>query len=238
MDLKSENSFDEKYRKGNLFGRRKGKPLKGIQAELMQTFLPKLQINLDGQEQILPENLFQQHHHEIWLEIGFGSGEHLISLLKNNYNIGMIGCEPFISGMAKVVKAVKIEGLSDQIRLFDGDARILLEKLTANSISRVYLLYPDPWPKKRHWKRRFISQPNLELLAHVMKSGAELRFASDIDSYINWTLELVLKHKAFQWTGETVNDWKQPWNEWLSTRYEKKAIREGRIPTYLTFQRK
>ena len=227
----------ENYRKGNLYGRRKGKPLKGIQAELMQTFLPKLQINIEGQEQILPEKLFPNQPQETWLEIGFGGGEHLINLLNFHQKIGMIGCEPFISGMAKIVKAIKIENLSDQVRLYDGDAQILLEKLQSNSISRVYLLYPDPWPKKRHWKRRFVSQHNLELLARVMKSGAELRFASDIESYVNWTLELISKHQAFQWTGESIANWKQPWENWISTRYEKKAIREGRVPTYLIFQR-
>ena len=227
----------EKYRQVNLYGRRKGKPLKGIQAELMRTLLPKLKINLDRQSEFLPEDFFQQRYQEYWLEIGFGGGEHLINLLNNNSEIGMIGCEPFISGMAKVVKAVKLNSLSDQIRLYDGDARILLEKLQANSISRVYLLFPDPWPKKRHWKRRFVSQPNLELLAKVMKSGAELRFASDVDSYVNWTLELILNHRDFRWTGETVNDWTQPWRDWPSTRYERKAIREGRVPTYLIFQR-
>ena len=227
----------EQYRTGNLYGRRKGKPLKGIQAELMQTFLPKLQITIDGQENILPANLFQERYQDIWLEIGFGGGEHLINLLKTHPEIGMIGCEPFISGIAKMVKAVKVENLTEQVRLYDGDALLLLDKLQSNSISRVYLLYPDPWPKKRHWKRRFISQKNLSSLARVMKSGAELRFASDIESYVNWTLELVSRHSAFQWTAESTTDWKQPWENWQSTRYENKAIREGRVPTYLIFQR-
>ena len=171
------------------------------------------------------------------LEIGFGGGEHLVHRASLHPELGFVGCEPFVNGMAKAVSAIA-EGKLTNIRLFGEDATALLDWLPDAALSRIDLLYPDPWPKKRHWKRRFVNAGNVKRFHRVLRPGGEFRFASDIENYVNWTLRHVLDHGGFEWTALHPDDWHQPWDEWISTRYEQKAVREGRTPAYFIFRRK
>jgi len=221
-------------RGGAFFGRRKGKKLRLGQADLFETLMPRLRIDLAGD--LTPASLFAKPVDEVWLEIGFGGGEHLLQRAEENPNIGFIGCEPFVNGMAKMLAVIDREA-RDNIRLYDSDALDLLKKLPDASFNRVYLLYPDPWPKRRQNKRRFVSEETLALIARVLKPGGEFRFASDIDHYVGWTLERARRSPHLRWLAEQPNDWRLPWDGWQSTRYELKAQREGRKSAYLTFER-
>ena len=153
-----------------------------------------------------------------------------------NRNVGIIGCEPFINGVAKLLRAVETEQL-DNIRILNGDARQLLDTLGNGSIARTFLLYPDPWPKKRHHKRRFVNQWSLGELHRVMTPGSQLRIASDIPDYIEWTLCEIRQFGGFEWAAQTRDDWNRRGEDWPGTRYEQKALREERTPAYLTFLR-
>jgi tRNA (guanine-N7-)-methyltransferase len=171
------------------------------------------------------------------LEIGFGGGEHLLAGAVASPEAGFIGVEPFVNGMANAVAAIHDAGLAN-IRLFDGEALRILDWLPDGSLDRVDILYPDPWPKRRHWKRRVVSAGNLDRLARVLKPGGMFRFASDIPAYVEWTLALVLAHLAFAWEATRADDWRKPFANWPGTRYETKALAAGRVPTYLTFVRR
>lgn len=226
--------MNDRY-EGSFFGRRKGKPLSPRQVAMMENELPKLRLDLDSPA---PENLsdlFEVPVREVWLEVGFGGGEHLLHRARENPDIGFIGVEPFVTSMAKAVNAILSEGLRN-IRLYDDDAVDALDWLPEHSLDLAYQLYPDPWPKKRHWKRRFINPQNLSRYARALKPGAEFRFASDIDTYVDWTLRHCHDHSAFEWSAECADDWRKPWANWPGTRYEAKALREGRVPRYLTFK--
>jgi tRNA (guanine-N7-)-methyltransferase len=170
------------------------------------------------------------------LEIGFGGGEHLVAAALALPGDGFIGVEPFLAGMAKAVAAIADRGIGN-IRLFEGDASHLLDWLPAASLVSVDLLYPDPWPKRRHWKRRFVNPANLDRIARVLKPGGLLRFASDIDAYVEWTLLHLQKRADFVWTAERADDWRKPFPGWSGTRYEAKALAAGRRPGYLSFAR-
>ena len=170
-------------------------------------------------------------------EIGFGSGEHLAYRADLLPDHGFIGCEPFVNGMAKLLATIAREDLGN-VRLWDRDATALLPRLPAASLDTVYLLYPDPWPKRRQRKRRFLSDETLSALARVLKPGGELRFATDIDDYAGWALARALRSKDFAWTAERPDDWRRPWPGWPGTRYEAKALQDGRRPSYLTLRRR
>jgi len=170
----------------------------------------------------------------LWLEIGFGGGEHLAHQAALNPGVGIIGCEPYINGIGDLLKAIEAQKLSN-IRIHGDDARPLIERLPDASIERVFILYPDPWPKARHHKRRLVSTELLNQLARVMKPGAILRLATDHSDYCTWMLERLLPHPSFTWTAKDCDDWLKPWSDWIPTRYEQKAL-AGR-PTYLTFVR-
>jgi len=172
----------------------------------------------------------------ITLEIGFGGGEHLAARAGAHPDVGFIGCEPFVNGMAKLLAVIADENLRN-IRVWDQDAAGLIARLPEGSIDQAYLLYPDPWPKRRQRKRRFISDEHLAALARVMREGAELRFATDIDDYAGWALARVLRSSSFVWQAERPDDWRRPWTGWPGTRYEMKARSEGRGSAYLTFTR-
>ncbi|TYC51856.1 tRNA (guanosine(46)-N7)-methyltransferase TrmB [Rhodobacterales bacterium] len=222
---------------GSFYGRRKGKPLSPRREALMENELPRLGLNLDAPPPADLKDLFSADVDTICLEVGFGGGEHLLHRARTEPRTGFIGVEPFVGSMAKVVTAVSEEEFAN-IRLYDDDAINLLDWLPPASIDLAYQLYPDPWPKKRHWKRRFINEQNLTRYARVIRPGCEFRFASDIDTYVDWTLRHCHEHPDFEWTAQTASDWKTPWAGWPGTRYEAKAIREGRIGRYLTFKRR
>jgi tRNA (guanine-N7-)-methyltransferase len=181
--------------------------------------------------------LFAQSVADVWLEIGFGGGEHLIRTAGENRDVGFIGCEPFVNGMAKALAAIQAQGLAN-VRLYSGDAADLLSWLPSGSIGRVFLLFPDPWPKRRQRKRRFVSGESITALARIMRSGAELRFATDVDNYSGWALARILRSPDFIWPAEQSKDWTEAWDGWQETRYEVKARRADRNPVYLTFIRR
>ncbi|PWE56010.1 tRNA (guanosine(46)-N7)-methyltransferase TrmB [Metarhizobium album] len=218
------------------FGRRKGKTLRSQQAEALKTGLSSLKIDL---AEPAPEDLaqlFSSSVGRIRLEIGFGGGEHLLHRAGEVPSTGFIGVEPFVNSMAKLLSRVGELGLSN-VRVYDEDATQVLDWLPAASVDQIDLLYPDPWPKKKHWKRRFVSRVNLDRFHRVLKPGGLFCFASDIDTYVNWTLLKCRDHGGFEWTAKNAADWLTPFAGWPGTRYEAKAKREGRSSAYLTFRR-
>jgi tRNA (guanine-N7-)-methyltransferase len=196
--------------------------------------LPRLEIG--AKTQLDWASLFPFRPREIWLEIGFGGGEHLIAQALAHRDIGFIGAEPFVNGIAKALAAIERDGL-DNIRLRAGDAGALIETLPSAALARLFILYPDPWPKRRHNKRRFISASNIRQFARILRPGGEVRFATDIDDYAGWTLRRFLDDPDFRWPAAHADAWRRPWSDWRETRYEAKAKREGRRPLYLTFVR-
>ncbi len=216
-----------------LYGRSRGKRVRPGQERLIAEVLPGVEI---APEALAGARPFLFETREIWLEIGFGAGEHLIGQAKARPDVGFIGCEPFLNGMASALAAVEREKLAN-VRLRRGDAVPLLEAAPDAYFSRVFLLYPDPWPKRRHNKRRVISDPMIKTLARALTPGGDVRFATDIDDYAGWTLRRFLASTQFRWAAERADDWRVPWPDWRSTRYEAKARRERRGSVYLTFVR-
>ncbi len=218
------------------FGRRRGKSLRPSQAAALETVLGTLRLDLDHPAPADLRALFGVPVANVRLEIGFGGGEHLLHEAVRFPDTGFIGVEPFVNGMAKMAAALAVSPQAN-LRLYDDDATRLLDWLPAGSLAGIDLLYPDPWPKKRHWKRRFVSRVNLDRFARVLRPGGVFRFASDIDTYVNWTLQHCRAHPQFEWRASGPDDWRNPYEGWPGTRYEAKAIREGRTPAYLTFTR-
>jgi tRNA (guanine-N7-)-methyltransferase len=218
------------------FGRRKGHPLKPRQTALFKTLLPRLAVDLDKPAPPDLGKLFPVPVEDLRLEIGFGGAEHLITQARMHPNVGFIGIDAFINAVAKALAAIDEHALSN-IRLHMGDANELLDWLPARAVSRIDLLYPDPWPKRRHWKRRFIQDESLKQLARILKTDGELRFATDIDDYSAYALARVLSSNDYFWTAECADDWHKPWPDFSGTRYEAKARREGRTPAYFIFRR-
>jgi tRNA (guanine-N7-)-methyltransferase len=216
-----------------LYGRSRGKTLRAGQERLLHEALPRVAI---GPEAIASGALFAFEPRELWLEIGFGSGEHLIEQAKAHPDVGLIGCERFLNGVAAALSGLERERLAN-VRLNRGDAWTLLEAAPSGWFSRVFLLYPDPWPKRRHNKRRVVSEAMVEELARTLRPGGDMRFATDIDDYAGWTLRRFIASPFFRWTATRADDWRTPWPEWRPTRYEAKARREGRGSVYLTFVR-
>ncbi len=216
-----------------LYGRSRGKALRDGQERLIAEILPEIAIEPDA---LSAPGLFPFAPREIWLEIGFGSGEHMIAEATANPDVGFIGCEPFLNGVAAALAGLERAGLSN-IRIRRGDAQALIEAAPPGVFSRVFILYPDPWPKRRHNKRRLISEDMIGALARALRPGGEVRFATDIDDYAGWTLRRFLASPCFRWTADGADDWRLPWPGWRPTRYEAKAHREGRKSSYLTFAR-
>ena len=223
-------------RRRSLHGRRKGKPLSPRRTRLMADAYPRLAVDLAAPPPVPLAALFTVPVGEVRLEIGFGGGEHLVAEAEAAPAAGFIGVEPFVEGLAKAVTAIDERGLGN-VRLYDGDAVHLLDWLPPASLTRVDLLYPDPWPKRRHWKRRFVGPANLARIARVLVQGGMFRVASDIDDYIAWTLLHLHRRPDFVWTAEGADDWRKPFPGWPGTRYEAKALAAGRWPTYLEFRR-
>jgi tRNA (guanine-N7-)-methyltransferase len=218
------------------FGRRKGHPLKARQLALFATALPQVALDLSRPAPADLRNLFTTAVDELRLEIGFGGAEHLIDQAKSNPRTGFIGTDGFLNAIGKALIAIDENRLTN-IRLHHGDASELLDWLPEGAFERIDLLYPDPWPKRRHWKRRFIQDESLKRLARVLKKGGELRFATDIANYASYALARILRSKDFVWTAERADDWRKPWPNFCGTRYEAKAKREGRAPAYFIFMK-
>jgi tRNA (guanine-N7-)-methyltransferase len=228
-------SAPDHQKTGAFFGRRKGHPLRAHQASLFDTLLPRLAIDVTKPAPNDLRTLFENVD-EVRVESGFGGGEHLIAEAERHPRTGFIGIEPFVNGMAKALAAIDERKLQN-IRLHHGDATDVLAWLPPASLVRFDLLYPDPWPKRRHWKRRFVQHKSVAEIARTVRPGGEFRFASDIPDYVAWTLMRLMRSPDFAWTAERADDWRQPWTGWSGTRYEAKAKREGRVPCYLTFRR-
>ena len=228
---------DHALRRDSFYGRRKGHNLRAGQAETLADVLARLSVDVSAPAPASLPSLFEAPVGDVVLEIGFGGGEHLVHRATTEPTVGRIGVEPFVNGMAKAASAIHAGELAN-VRLFDRDAAELLDWLPPASLAAIDLLYPDPWPKFRHWKRRFVSEKNLTRFARVLRPGGLFRFASDIESYVEWTLLHVRDHAEFTWTARDADDWRTPWDGWPGTRYEQKAFREGRQGSYLTFQRR
>jgi tRNA (guanine-N7-)-methyltransferase len=232
--MKKTNA-DEQHPARAFFGRRKGHPLRPRQAALFDSALPRLALDLRKPAPRDLRTLFGGVEN-VRLEIGFGGAEHLIAQAKVNLRSGFIASDGYSNAIGKALVAVD-DGKLGNIRLHHGDASELIDWLPVGSLARIDLLYPDPWPKRRHWKRRFIQDDSLTRLARILKSGGELRFATDIADYAAYALARVLRSPDFIWTAEAASDWRQPWDDFSGTRYEAKAKREGRQPAYFIFRK-
>ncbi len=257
----TDNAHPERQRR-LLYGRRKGPKLSAHQTQLVETLLPKLALTPESGRD--PRGYFDDNVKDVWLEVGFGGGEHLLWQAQHHADIGMIGAEPYLNGIAKLLSSLapaggcratakhgRGEGAVQtetpphpsplplrgrgNIRIYTGDARDIIDALPDASLGRVFILFPDPWPKTRHHKRRFVQIELLDALARVMKPKAELRFASDDAPYMEWTLERLMAHPAFAWTARGPSDWLTRPEDWPPTRYEAKAL-HGK-PAYLRFLR-
>ena len=218
------------------YGRRKGHRLSRRRERLIDNLLPLLKLDL---AKAAPEQLgalFDPARRAVWLEIGFGAGEHLAWQARQHPEVGFIGCEPFINGVAALLAAIDEQGLAN-VRIHDDDARDVLDWLPEASISRAFILFPDPWPKKRHQRRRLVSAGMLADLARILKLGSELRLATDDGHYASQMLQRVLRQPAFSWTARCAADWRERGADWPETRYEQKAKTQKNACYYLTFQR-
>ena len=223
----------------NFYGRLKGKSLKKSQQSYIAEDLAGLSpgpVSWEENPNRAPLDLTALFGGKpVWLEVGFGGGEHLVHQAQQNPDVGIIGCEPYINGVAMLLGKIRKAGV-DNLAVYPGDARDLMDVLPDASIEKAFLLYPDPWPKARHHRRRFVTPEHLVPLAQILKPGAEFRVATDIEDYVRQTLEEVPK-AGFAWQAERPQDWRVAWTDWYSTRYEQKALREGRVPHYLTFRK-
>ena len=229
------------------FGRRKGKSIRSGRAELMEEWLPQLTVKVPQKGKIKLEKQFGIIPESLELEIGFGGGEHLAEIAKKQTTTGFLGAEPFLNGVASLLAHLngshqtgfgKLElekGRKDNVRIWPGDIRELFEKFPDGTFKRIYLLYPDPWPKKRHAERRFINSYNIPHLYRLLADDGELMVATDVAPYVEWTLEKMAEMGLFRQTKKAIHT---PPKGWISTRYEKKGIAAGRVPTYLIFKKK
>ncbi|HYM30662.1 MAG TPA: tRNA (guanine(46)-N(7))-methyltransferase TrmB [Candidatus Cybelea sp.] len=220
-----------------LYGRRTGHRLRAGRRDALANLLPAYAIDLPESGTLDPAILFPRSCTEYWLEVGFGSGEHVIAQAKANPAVGIIGCEPFINGVSMLLRHLDLERL-ENVRVHAEDARAVIDVLPPASLSRVHVLFPDPWPKRRHHRRRFIGKPTLDALSRVMRPGAELRIATDHMECARWMLWHGLSHPAFDWLAEGPADWLTR-NECESpTRYETKALAAGARCLYFRFRRR
>lgn len=241
----------EEARRRTLHGRRRGKKLRAGQQSLLDTLLPRLEVALPAEPIVTPDNEVAESAAKldlarlfggalppdgVWLEVGFGAGEHLVWQAEQHPNVGLIGCEPYINGVAKCLAHIERTGVSN-VRLFTDDARFVMQALPPRSLSRAFVLFPDPWPKTRHHKRRFVQRSNLDVLARLMKQGAELRLATDDPSYLPWMVEHACRHDDFEWLAEGPADWRARPADWPATRYEQKML-AGHKPVFLRLRRR
>jgi tRNA (guanine-N7-)-methyltransferase len=228
----------DEARRRTLHGRRRGKKLRAGQESLLGTLLPRLAFTLPAEPAKLdlaalfggglpPEG--------VWLEVGFGAGEHLVWQAEQHPGVGLVGCEPFINGVAKCLAHIERTGVTN-VRLFTDDARFVMAALPERSLDRAFVLFPDPWPKSRHHKRRFVQRENLDVLARLLKPGAELRLATDDPSYLPWMVEHACTHPSFEWLARRPSDWRERPADWPPTRYEQKML-AGHKPVFLRFRR-
>jgi tRNA (guanine-N7-)-methyltransferase len=224
---------NEQRTSSHLFGRRKGRPLRVRKTRLMEELLPRLLITLEESTPVPPQAFFPADPQpSAWLEIGFGGGEHLAAQAKLNPDVCFIGCEPFVNGVASLLDHLDRDGIQN-VRVFNDDARVMCDALTEASLDKCFVLFADPWPKKRHAERRFIGPENLARLSRVLKSGAILRVASDDAQLVEWMRECLEAHADFTCAYASI----EPPADWVQTRYQEKAIKAGRQPFFMDYRR-
>lgn len=223
-----------------LYGRRHGRPLRSGRQQALARHLAPLALRLpaDAAAAVDPRLAFDPPRSRVWLEIGFGAGEHLLGQAARDGDVGLIGCEVFVNGLAAFFAAATAGGLTARVRVFADDARLLLGRLAPASLERVFVLFPDPWPKRRHRRRRLLTDETIDAIAAVLNDGGELRFASDDEDYAVATLARVTRHPAYAWTAQRPADWRLPPADWVPTRYERKARAAGRTPLFFRFLRR
>lgn len=231
-----------------LYGRRQGRPLGKIRQEAMDSLLPLMQLpslSLTQEGKAEPSSLFSRPFETYWLEIGFGHGEHVHALSRQNSDTGYLTAEPFVNGMAAFLKDVKDvkdvdknAAAPDNIKVLMDDGMIIARSLTPNSLDGIYILNPDPWHKKRHHKRRIINQQNLDIFARILKPKGQLVMTSDVEDLANWMCTHTNNHPAFEWQAHSKDDWSNPPKDWLPTRYEQKGAKGSKKMVYLFFKRK
>src|SRR4029077_4484885 len=226
----------EQHRDRAFFGRRKCHKLRPHQARLIETLLPRRAIDLSPPAPAALDTLFPVPVTDIQLEIGFGGGEYLIAQAQERPRSGFIGVETFVNGMAKALAAIE-SGKLQNIRLHFDDAVNLIGWLPQNSLARIDLIHPDPWPKRRHWKRRLVQDAMVSRLARILRPGGEFRFVTDVADYAAWTLQRLLRSADLEWTAQRAADWRKPWPGFVNTRYHAKAAREERASCFLIFRK-
>lgn len=225
-------------RRRTLYGRRQGRALKPAQQRLLADLLPRRRIAVADEDPVVdPHGWFEPPVRAVWLEIGFGSGEHLAEQAARHPEVGIVGAEPYVNGVVGLLRQVADRGLAN-VRIHDDDVRPVLARLAEASLERVFILFPDPWPKKRHHRRRLVQTELLDGLARVMADGAELRLATDDVDYLRWMLERLTAHAEFAWLARGPEDWSERPGDWPETRFERRGAAEGRPPRFLRFVRR
>lgn len=222
------------------YGRRKSKTLSSKRSLALEEIIPLYGIEKDIIKQdknINPAELFTFKPKEVWFEIGFGSGEHLVHQALNNPEVGLIGCEPFINGVSALCVSIKEHNIKN-ILIWDDDARLLMDKMNSHSLDKLFLLHPDPWPKTKHHKRRFVQKETLDAFSKLLKDGAEFRTATDHKALAQWMMEKIYFHPNFTWKASCANDWNTPPDDWTATRYCNKGKSKNHIQVYLNFKNK
>ena len=233
------------------FGRRQGRTIRKAKSFLLDSFLPGIRV--EAKQNTDPRFVFAEQKQKYCLEIGFGDGEHLAVLSQRFPDCGFIGAEVYKNGVANLLtlmtglrdgtpemlkhEAALLPNRVDNVRVFDDDVRLLFDSFADASFDKIYLLFPDPWPKSRHADRRFINPDNLRHLARILKKGGILQIATDHQVYKRWVLEQMRDCPHFRWTAKTSDDWRNPPADWCETKYQRKALREGRRPVFFEFER-
>lgn len=233
------------YKEHLFFGRRSGRPLKKGSKKAVEHILPLLQFNTENLDQDVQNYLNEANEQsaETWLEIGFGAGEHFSGLMNTYQNHYFLGCEPFMNGVAHCLKSLDKTlpqyDYTKRARIWTDSAELLLDKIPDESLERIYLLNPDPWPKTRHHKRRFVRSENLDELSRVLKPNGLFITATDVGELAEWMLEKTLNHGAFKWLANSKADWQNRPDDWITTtRYAEKGELAGRQEIYLRFQKR
>ncbi len=228
----------ENIKGSRVYGRRQGVALSASRQARLDKWLPQIEITVSEQRPLLaPESYFDASLKDHWLEIGFGKGEHLAAQANSHPDIGMIGCEPFLNGVSGLVDLVDQENLAN-VRIFMDDARLMMDSLPDSSIGRAFILFPDPWPKARHHKRRIVSAGNIMVLSRILKDGAELRIGTDHMEYCRWIMAHMMENPDFIWYSDSPEDWRSRPADWSASRYEIKSLEGGRKSSYLRFIRR
>ncbi len=224
----------------SLFGRRVGRPLSPQKKEIMDRLLPVYAIpsaRLENPGALTPENLFTKKFTACWFEIGFGYGEHLAALARQNPDTAYIGAEPFLNGMAAFLSEMD-ESHAENVRVLMDDAMKIARALGDKTLEGIYILNPDPWHKTRHHKRRIVNRPNLDIFHRILKPGGELIMTSDVEAMAEWMVTQATNHPGFEWTAKTAQDWQQPPAGWFTTRYEVKGAKNAKKMSYLLFRKR